>query len=430
MSFGKIQSRRSFIKTVGAAALVSSVGSCMSAEETVLPQKKCWIETGPKVPELEGFDRMMREFMQARNIPGGSLAVTRDRRLVLARGYTGMDDGYVVQPTSLFRIASISKPITAAAVMTLVQAGKLSLDAKMVDVLPRELAGLKYKDDRAANITVRHLLQHLGGWDRGQSFDPMFRDREISRALHVALPITKEHIVKYMADKPLQYDPGSTYAYSNYGYMLLGLIIESITGLPYEQYVKSAVMAPLGIIQPVIGRSLYDYRQANEVKYYSGDSSRASVIDKSWVKVPHQYGGCNIENMAAHGGWLTSAVDLVRFAAAFDIPDKCPILSRQAIDVMFGLPANIKPDEYKPGDGYYGCGWSVRDWGSGKRNTWHGGSLPGTHTLLVRRWKGNLNWCVLFNQRDDASGLSYGEIDGLLHKVADAVGRWPEHDLF
>ncbi len=426
-----IYSRRSFIKAAGlAACCVLSSSCCSNAAQPDVPLLKCWLETGPKVPQLDSFDSAMKEFMQARSIPGGSLAVTCQQRLVFARGYTGLDDGYIVQPDSLFRIASVSKPVTAAAVMTLVQSGQLSLDAKMVEMLPKELLSLKYKDTRTQNITIRHLLQHLGGWNRLETLAPMFYDRHIADSLNVSLPLSKIDIVKYMADKPLQYDPGTTRSYNNYGYMLLGLIIEAVTGQSYDDYVKSSIFKPLGITRPVIGRSLLEYRQPNEVKYYSCDSKKQSVFDKKLDNVPFQYGGFNIENMAAHGGWITSAIDLVRFAAAFDNPDQCPILSKPAIDTMFGLPANIAPDRYKPGDGYYGCGWSVRDWHNGNRNTWHGGSLPGTHTLLIRRWKDNLNWCVLFNQRDDSSGLNYGDIDGMLHDAANSVKQWPDHDLF
>jgi hypothetical protein len=97
--------------------------------------------------------------------------------------------------------------------------------------------------------------------------------------------------------------------------------------------------------------------------------------------------------------------------------------------MMYGLPQHIDPGDYTPGDWYYGCGWSVRDWGSGVRNTWHDGSLSGTHALLVRRWDG-VNYCVLFNQRDDASGLPYWEIDPLLYNTADKISTWPDHDLF
>lgn len=133
--------------------------------------------------------------------------------------------------------------------------------------------------------------------------------------------------------------------------------------------------------------------------------------------------------MDSHGGWLASAVDLVRFASTFDNPEISPVLDQTSVDAMFGLPENISQADYNPGDAYYGNGWQVRDYGGGLRNTWHNGSLDGTSTLLVRRRDG-LNWCVLFNQRDDASGLSYGDIDGLLHVAADAVSAWPDHDLF
>ena len=396
----------------------------MAAESAMPKGTKYWIETGDKVPQLASFDKAMKEFMQARSIPGGSLAITCGQKLVFARGYTGLVDGFVVQPDSLFRIASVSKPITAVAVLSLVQAGKLAMDDKMVDILPKSFIGDEFADMRVRDITIRHLLQHLGGWDRDKTFDPMFRDFDIVKALKVKLPISKQQIAAYMADKPLQYDPGSTYCYSNYGYMLLGEIIEAVSGVSYQEYVTTAVMKPLGISRATLGKTLLKDRRDDEVKYYS-DNEYFPVFDIGKVKVAFPYGVFNIENMAAHGGWLASAVDMVRFAAAFDTPDSCPILSKQEIDIMFGLPENIDAETYKPGDNYYGCGWSIRDFGEGKINTWHTGSLPGTHSTLVRRWKDNLTWCALFNQRDDASGLSYDDIDGMLHRAANEV-KWAE----
>ncbi len=233
----------------------------------------------------------------------------------------------------------------------------------------------------------------------------------------------------HLASQPLQHRPGQIYAYSNYGYLLLGRMIEAITGQSYEDYVRTSILAPLGIMRPCLARTLLEHRHRNEVTYHASNSGR-TVFDALGRRVPSPYGAWNIENMDAHGGWLASAVDLVRFAASFDEPEASPVLSQAATEKMFQLPENRPAETYQPGDAYYGCGWSVRDWGKGQRNTWHGGSLPGTHTLLVRRWRGGLNWCVLFSQREDPSGLSYAEIDPLLHRAADSVKAWPTHDLF
>ena len=155
-----------------------------------------------------------------------------------------------------------------------------------------------------------------------------------------------------------------------------------------------------------------------------------SVFDGA--QVPWPYGGFCLEAMDAHGGWLASAVDLARFAAALDKPEASPLLKPETFQIMYRrppAPVSVGKDS-KPASAYYGCGWNVRPVGNkGKANYWHDGSLPGTYTLLVRRWDG-LNWAVLFNQRSDDKQLPDTAIDPALHRAADAVAEWPARDLF
>ena len=144
--------------------------------------------------------------------------------------------------------------------------------------------------------------------------------------------------------------------------------------------------------------------------------------------MPFPYGGFCLEAMDAHGGWIASAVDLARFAAALDDPQHCPVLRRESVASLSEPPP--APVSRKDGgalaDVFYACGWQVRPVGrDGKANYWHDGSLPGTATLLVRRWDG-LSWAALFNQRSDSDGA----IDPALHRAAAAVAEWPEEDLF
>lgn len=423
-------SRRDFLRLAGVSSVLAVVPHGGAHVLGAPLRQREWITTGHTYPALAGFDNAMRSFMQARTISGGALAVTRNSKLLLARGYTYSDDSgdIVVQPVSRFRVASLSKPITATAVLRLVQDGHLSLSAKLTQLLTLNPPPGQSADPRLANVTVRNLLQHLGGWNRATTFDPMFRDRIIATALGKSLPISKADIATYMTGQPLQHTPGTTFAYSNYGYRLLGQIIEQVTGIPYQTYVNQAVFNRLNVIRTVLGRTLPAHRWSDEVKYHS-QFTGITVHDNSGATVPRPYGSFNLENMDAHGGWLASAVDLARFAAAFDNPTATSILNPASVATMFALPENIDPGSYVPGSTYYACGWSVRDWGGGVRNTWHDGSLDGTFALLVRRSDG-VNWCALFNQRDDPSGLPYSDIDGLLHTAANGVTSWPTHDLF
>lgn len=383
-----------------------------------------WRVTGYDVPELRSFDQALEDFMRARNIRSGALAVARAGRLVFARGYSWDDRPQeTVEPTSLFRIASLTKPMTATVVMRLVDDGALDLAAPVTSLLAEGLRGRR--DSRFDQITLLHLLQHVGGWDPARTFDPMFHDEAISKALRAPRPIQWSHIIAFMAGQPVQYAPGTVYSYSNFGYLLLGRIIEQVTGLPYADAVRRTLLEPLGITRMRTGRTQIEFRAPGEVTYDSTRSS-ATVMDSSGRKVPEPYGAFNLDNLDSAGGWLASPVDLLRFAAMFGgVEPGVPVLSPQSVERMFAPPAmGAQPD-----GSYYGCGWKVRPI-NGERNTVHTGTLPGTSATIVRRWDG-LEWAVVVNQRNEASPAGYvNEMDYTLAMAASAVQRWPTHDLF
>jgi len=403
----------SVVRSSAILRIVSFLFLCsIAASCSIVPTARVWRETGPQVPELSVFDVTMRDFMVSRKVSAGALAITYDSRLVFARGYSWKEaSSPPTRPGSLFRIASLSKPVTSSAVLKVVEDAKLGLDEKVFDVLPSVCPEDERPDPNLKEVTILHLLQHLGGWDRGESFDPMFRDKRISQALDVPLPISHADIITYMNGQPLQHKPGTKYAYSNYGYCLLGRVIERRTAMTYESYVNENVLLPLGITGMKLGRSKREDRAPDEVTYES--------------KSDAAYEAFNLENMDSHGGWLASAPELARFAAALDDPKNCPILSGESIEAIFALPETIDPDKYKRGERYYACGWNVRDYGDGRRNTWHTGSLPGCFTFMAR-WRNGVNCVVLFNKRGDG----FSEIDPLLFKAAKSVAQWPENDLF
>ena len=401
-----------------------------------MPESKDLPVTGQHVPGLESFDRLMASFLAKHKAPGAALAVTRAGKVVYARGfgYADRKTREPVQPTSLFRIASVSKPITAVAVLQLVERGKLKLDDKVFDILkvkPHLEKGAKI-EPRLAKVTISHLLHHTGGWDRAKAFDPMFRSVKIAQALGVEPPAEPKHIIRYMMSQPLQSEPGERYAYSNFGFSLLGRVIEARSGLSYEAYVKKHVLAPVGVKAMRIGRTLPEHRAPSEVRYHTHKRQRGSCVfaHKLGKQVPRQYGAWYLEGFDAHGGWIASAVDLVRFASAFDDPAHSPLLSAESIKTMFARPKGLGGYEPngKPKAAYYGCGWLVRPKGK-KANHWHGGGLTGTSTLLVRRHDG-LNWAVLFNAHANPDGKALGGlIDPLVHRAANAVKHWPKAGL-
>jgi CubicO group peptidase (beta-lactamase class C family) len=416
-------SRREYLSATACALAAPALRA-----RTAWAASRSWRVTGRDIPELAAFDRTLEDFMRLRNIKSGSLAVTCNGRLVLARGYSWDDaPDMEVQPTSLFRIASLSKPLTAAAIMQLAQAGRLSLSAPITSLVEMRPSSGRSRESRLDQISILQLLQHLGGWDRDRSFDPMFYDSTIRRTLGIGLPIRIDDVITYMAGQALDSAPGSGYHYSNFGYALLGKAIERVTGSGYEQWMKDAVLSPLGIRRMRIGRSLLPDRAPGEVRYETIYNA-PTVLNGSGATVPYPYGGFNQENMAAHGAWLASAVDLARFATAFDRPGESPMLNAASIERTFAEPSIGQFS----GGYYYGCGWLVRPVSGGRRNTWHTGSLPGTWAYLVRRFDG-VNYAALFNQRDDPSdprATTYGDIDGALYNTASGIRAWPTHDLF
>ncbi len=414
---------------LGLVLLVSSASGIAVAREAETDPAKV-VVTGVDDPRMASFDRLMREFLATRKIPGAALAVSRRGRLVYARGFglADLETAQAVEPGALFRIASVSKPLTAVTVLHLADRQKFSLDDPVLDLLGPGVFGGDGPpaDPRWASITVRQVLQHRGGWDREASFDPMFRAFAIAREFGVEPPAGPDLIVRSMLRRKLDFEPGARYAYSNFGYCLLGRLIEKVTGEPYERAVQTSVLEPLGVRGRALrlGHTALGDRAAGEVHYYARDR-----------KAP--YGTWSLEALDAHGGWIATAPALVKFAAAFDPPAACQVLSAGAIETMFERPpgrAGFRRDG-KPKASYYGCGWQVRPVGDSGVNAFHNGSLPGTSSLLVRRFDG-LCWAVLFNTREtpDAKDKDKKEpaeaIDPLLHKAAAAVVDWPETDLF
>ena len=217
---------------------------------------------GEALPGLDSFDKAMIKFIEKHNIPGGSLAVSFKGKLILAKGY-GYADFSVFKkvpahPRNRFRFASLSKPLTASAIMSLVEEGRLSLDSKVVPLLQGDPPH-KIRDKRLEQITIQHLLEHRGGYDRQISSDPMF----------AAQPPCPGNLSSYFRER-LDFTPGEKYAYSNLGYCLLGRVIERISGKPYEVFIKERILQPVGANSLEIGDS--KETKPDEVSYFQDPS--------------------------------------------------------------------------------------------------------------------------------------------------------------
>ncbi len=406
----------------------------MSALTTRLPGQALPM-TGDPVPALAGFDSIVSNLMIKWGIPGGAVAVTTNGHLVYARGFGWADRerGEAVQPTSLFRIASLSKSLTSAAILLLVQQGKLQLDDHVFCATGAcALASLqppgRLVDPRLYDITIRNLLQHAAGFDRDRSFDPMFMPTTERAALaaHQQPPASCEAVIRYMLTRPLDFDPGARYAYSNFGYCILGRVVEKVGGLPYETFVRTNILGDMRI-----GRSLIGGRAAGEVRYYDipGSPLERSVFPGAG-DVPRPYGAFNLEAMDSHGGWIASAVDLVRYVASLDGRRPPALLQPRTLRDLLGRPDILSASGNEPA--YYGMGWQVRPTTNGEANWWHTGSLPGTMTIMVREGQTpyHLGWAALFNLRPQDADAFIGEVDRALWRAVRQVNAWPSGDLF
>lgn len=387
-------------------------------------------QTGQAVPQMAHYDTWATNFLASKGVPGMAVAVMQDGRLVYARGFGVADPATnaPVQPTTRFRIASVSKPITAAVAMWLVQQGKLTLDQPAFALLPHlpALPG-QTEDARLATITVRQLLEHTGGWNRDATgYDPMFDVVNIARAANPSAtePASCPTVIRYMRGRTLDFAPGTRYAYSNFGYCVLGRVLEAASGKSYEALTKE-FLALAGIAHMELGRSLYANRLTNEAGYkeYYGLTC-ANVFAPTGPAVPCPYGGFYLEAMDAHGGWVASAPDLLRFVRAVD--GRTPgddVLTAASIQTMTARPAYVASNATS----WYALGWSVNTNG----HWWHTGALQGTRTFLGRMNYKGLSWVVLANTWDHRRNPDIGSvIDNDMWTLAQQVTTWPTHDLF
>jgi N-acyl-D-amino-acid deacylase len=413
---------------------------------------------------MASVDSVVTSLMRRYEMPGASIAVVKDGRLVYARGFgwSDVEARTPVQPTDLFRIASASKPITAAAIMKLIEDGKLHLTDRALDYV-RDLApprGVR-SDPRLEQITIEMLLQHTAGWNRDQTFDPMDLPGLAASVVGTPAPASAETIARWVFRQPLQTDPGTAYSYSNFGYSLLGRIIERVSGQTYQQYVQDAILGPAGVSDMRLGRTRLWERAPGDVKYYAiGGEAFDSRMERSVFPddgvVPRAYGWFHLEAMDSYGGWIASAADLAKFITAVDgLPTRPDVLSAESIRQMVAVPrvgpladaarfvwtlrsAGVRsegaiPDSIRllatqfSGAYWYGNGWYVRSAG-GNASWWHDGSLPGSTTLIVRVSNG-LGWVALFNARAKDDGFA-NALDRGMWTAVGGVTAWPTSDLF
>lgn len=389
--------------------------------DTVVPA------TGVAVPGVEPFDKNLTALLKKWNIPGASIAVAKNGKLILTRGYgyADFEAKQPMQPDSMFRIGSISKILAAQSILQLKDEGRLDLDAKFLNVLT-EYQVTSGGDARLRNITIRNLLQHSGGWDRDRSGDPMGLQGSISRALHIPMPVMCPDVIRYMMGQPLDFTPGTRQVYSNFGYCILSQVIERVSGEPFEIYVRNHVLAPMDIHAMSIGysRSL-SQRGPHEVKYY--EYNGAPMVDSVFPgdgKVPAPYGGFEILTIEASGGWIGSTVDLTRIMTAIDGSRGTPLLS-PATTAEWTANPHLSSWLIDP-DYWYGMGIFV---GPTPGTWYHGGTIFGGKSQLLRDGNG-YTWAIMTNSMSQDPGGLGNDLDVAMIQAIGAGVEGSATDLY
>lgn len=407
-----------------------------------------WQSTAPAVglgstASTTSYDSVITSLMQKYQVPGGAVAVIDNGKLVLARGYGLSDTGnsLIAHPDSLFRIASLSKQITSAVVLKLVQNNKLKLTDNPFPMLGFTPNPNLPQTAALANITIQELLQHTGGWSRetgctncSSEGDPMFESESIEAAQGLPSPPDCDHIIQYMLSQPVYWTPGTVYDYSNFGYCVLGAVIEKITGTSYASYAKTSILAPSGATGIVQGQTIWPTDR--EVVYYDypGSGSGQDVFATTLNAFTNPYGNFYIEAMAAHGAWVASPVDLLRVQSALDgRRGGTPLLNAKSIGEMTANPNDLWSEinssnlltTYTPSGYWYGMGWEVNSAG----NWWHFGSLPGTVTEQVHASNG-YGWAAFFNSRPSNSDQFSTDLDNALWTAFNGASSFVTANLF
>jgi CubicO group peptidase (beta-lactamase class C family) len=369
-------SRRAFL---GLAAGAIATRSARAADGAPSPQ------------ELAGMEGVAAAFMRAHSVPGLSVAVARGGELLYQRGFgfADRDRNEKVTPAHLFRIASVSKPITSVTLFRLMEEKRLTLENTVFG--PRGILGdgfgkPPYKQ-WVEEIRIKHLLTHTGGGWPNDGTDPMFRNPAMNH---------RQLIAWALENVALEHPPGEHYAYSNFGFCILGRVIEKLTGAAYEQHVRDAILKRCGVTDMrIAGNTLAD-RVPGEVIYYGAGRQN-----------PY---GMNVRRMDSHGGWLATARDLAIFASHVD----GHLASRNILD-----PASIREmTTASSANAAYAKGWAVNH----VPNWWHTGSLPGTTAIMVRTASG-FCWAALANSRED-SGDTGSAMDRMMWDLVRQVNGW------
>ena len=316
----------------------------------------------PAPANLAAVPQLMEAALKQSGAPGMSVAIVAGDRLVWegASGLADVENGVAARADSVYRIASISKPIAATAVMQLVERGRVSLDDPIRKYVPF------FPDKGGLPLTVRHVMTHTSGIRH-------YKPGEMENMTRYA---TVADAARIFEDDPLLFTPGTKYSYSTYAYNLLAGVIETASGLSFEAYLKEHVLEPAGMTATRLERAeeIVAHRSRQYVKAGSGvQNAHYADLSVKW----------------AGGGVISTATDLARFHIALD---EGRLLKAESLKQMY-TPAQLA-DGTKSS---YGLGWMISTDAQGRTWVVHSGGATGGTTLLLRNPGAKLAVAVLCN---------------------------------
>lgn len=365
---------------VFASVLLAACGGASdpsAQSERALPVISTPFANTPQTDNVAVDDYIQAQLL-SQKIPGLSLAVIQDGKIIYAKayGYANLESATPARPEQRFEIGSISKQFAATAVMMLVEEGKIVLDEKV----SRYLGALPVSWDR---MTVRHLLNHTAGL-------PEYPDAEFFKAIDRDVLYSEEQMLAIVKSYPLKSAPGAIWAYSNLGYDLLGILLSRVSGQYYGDFLQRRIFTPLNM-------------SSARILSYSATSAGSAtgyVLTGASRRPEHQTPGSRNYLAMAASGIEMSALDMAKWDASLYTEQ---LLKKSSLDQMWAISALVQAQTGSMrADVNYGLGWFVSTV-DGHRKVYHSGGMPAFTTDFIRYLDDKLTVVVLTNLDDKHS---------------------------
>ena len=314
------------------------------------------------IARADKVDDYMRRQLAERNIPGAAIAIIKNGQAIRTAGYglSSVEFNAPVSKETVFEIGSISKQMTAAAIMLLVEEGKVNLEEKISRYLPST-------PDEWKNVTVRHLLTHTSGIKSYSSLSGFELTKRLKR----------DEFVKSLGVHPLEFEPGARWNYSNSGYNLLGFIIESVAQKSYWDFMHERIFKPLGMNHTT------DRDPKNII------SNRATGYEwENGKLIGRDY---DLTDVFSAGAIVSTILDLAKWDAVL----RNDTFLKKESKALIWTPVILNDGKPYP----YGLGWNVTDFRGHKLYS-HGGQTAGFAANISRYVDDNLTVIVLTNLGD------------------------------